>query len=187
MGIWDWADEYDWSMCTVVSRSKFWYSKPPKHVGRRDSSEEETGRRIDRLTQSIFSVKYGSWSSTVLNLPISLIIPLLSILLTASILFCLLRNWQVLWFDGYAYVHPLCLPFSLSTLLFDKCSNQFHFNCLCSQRASYLDRSRSGAGLPGLDSLSPLRNLHCKDATNGERSSITNLHEQGLFLRVCPF
>ncbi|XP_059312869.1 kinesin-like protein KIN-UB [Lycium ferocissimum] len=46
------------------------------------------------------------------------------------------------------------------------------------QRTSYLDRSRNGTGLPGLDSLSPLRNLHCKDATNGERSSITNLHEQ---------
>ncbi|KAM3322921.1 kinesin-like protein KIN-UB [Capsicum chacoense] len=51
-------------------------------------------------------------------------------------------------------------------------------NMEAGQRASYLDRSRSGAGLPGLDSLSPLRNLHCKDATNGERSSITNLHEQ---------
>lgn len=46
------------------------------------------------------------------------------------------------------------------------------------QRTSYLDRSRNGTGLPGLDSLSPLRNLHCKDVTNGERSSITNLHEQ---------
>ncbi|KAK4371987.1 hypothetical protein RND71_007371 [Anisodus tanguticus] len=46
------------------------------------------------------------------------------------------------------------------------------------QRTSYLDRSRNGTGFPGLDSLSPLRNLHYKDATNGERSSITNLHEQ---------
>ncbi|XP_070039145.1 kinesin-like protein KIN-UB [Nicotiana tomentosiformis] len=46
------------------------------------------------------------------------------------------------------------------------------------QTTSYLGRSRNGTGLPGLDSLSPLKNLHCKDAANGERSSITNLHEQ---------
>ncbi|CAN4111740.1 unnamed protein product [Withania somnifera] len=46
------------------------------------------------------------------------------------------------------------------------------------QRTSYLDRSRNGTELPGLDSLSPLRNLNCKDVINGERSSTTNLHEQ---------
>ncbi|XP_027162952.1 kinesin-like protein KIN-UB isoform X1 [Coffea eugenioides] len=47
-----------------------------------------------------------------------------------------------------------------------------------SQTTSCPDRSRTGNGFVGLDSVSSLRHLQFKDASDGERPSISNLHEK---------
>uniref|UniRef100_A0A5B7A188 Kinesin-like protein n=1 Tax=Davidia involucrata TaxID=16924 RepID=A0A5B7A188_DAVIN len=46
------------------------------------------------------------------------------------------------------------------------------------QTGRYLDRGGSGNGFSGLDSASQVRHPQFKDASNGPRTSITNLHEQ---------
>ncbi|KAG8391689.1 hypothetical protein BUALT_Bualt01G0213400 [Buddleja alternifolia] len=46
------------------------------------------------------------------------------------------------------------------------------------QTRSYPDRANSGNPLLGLDCLTPLNNLRSRNDTNGEKTSITNLHEQ---------
>ncbi|KAK6162473.1 hypothetical protein DH2020_002314 [Rehmannia glutinosa] len=43
---------------------------------------------------------------------------------------------------------------------------------------SYPERGNSGNPLLGLDGLTPLNHLRSRDGNNGERASITNLHEQ---------
>ncbi|XP_057807424.1 kinesin-like protein KIN-UB [Salvia miltiorrhiza] len=46
------------------------------------------------------------------------------------------------------------------------------------QTRSYPDGSNSGNPLLGLDSLAPLNHMRSRDGNNGDRASITNLHEQ---------
>ncbi|XP_042065960.1 kinesin-like protein KIN-UB [Salvia splendens] len=46
------------------------------------------------------------------------------------------------------------------------------------QVRGYPDGSNSGNPLPGQDSLGPLNHMRSRDGSNGERASITNLHEQ---------
>ncbi|KAL3536931.1 hypothetical protein ACH5RR_000297 [Cinchona calisaya] len=47
-----------------------------------------------------------------------------------------------------------------------------------SQTSSCPDRSRTGNGFMGLDAMSSLRHLQFKDGSDGERPSISNLHEK---------
>ncbi|PIN23782.1 Kinesin (SMY1 subfamily) [Handroanthus impetiginosus] len=46
------------------------------------------------------------------------------------------------------------------------------------QTRSYPERGNIGNALHGLDGLTPLSHLRSRDGNNGERASITNLHEQ---------
>ncbi|KAL3517029.1 hypothetical protein ACH5RR_023931 [Cinchona calisaya] len=53
-----------------------------------------------------------------------------------------------------------------------------HLNLEASQTSSCPDGSRMGNGFVGLDSVSSLRHLQFKDGSDGERPSISNLHEK---------